>query len=85
MLSRRLRLWFKGKRSGATRKRLTPFAADSGFAAEGMRRVLAKVWVGEGVLPAPPLPLKPTVGRMLNAYACAFSFYLQLVEHTLEN
>ncbi|MFN3491914.1 MAG: hypothetical protein ACK40V_06805 [Anaerolineales bacterium] len=29
----------------------TPFAADSGFAAEGMRRVPAKLSVGEGVLP----------------------------------
>jgi hypothetical protein len=29
-----------------------------------MRREPAKVWVGEGVLPAPPLPLKPTVGRL---------------------
>jgi hypothetical protein len=64
MLSRRLWFWFKGKKSGATRKRLTPFAADSGFAAEGMRREPAKVWVGEGVLPAPPLPLKPTVGQV---------------------
>ena len=27
----------------------------------GMRREPAKVLVGEGVLPAPPLPLKPTV------------------------
>jgi hypothetical protein len=36
-------------------------AGDSGFAAEGMRRKPAKVLVGEGVLPAPPLPLKPTV------------------------
>jgi len=29
----------------------------------GMCREPAKVLVGEGVLPAPPLPLKPTVGR----------------------
>jgi len=29
----------------------------------GMRREPAKVWVGDGVLPAPPLPLKPTVGQ----------------------
>jgi hypothetical protein len=29
-----------------------------------MRREPAKVLVGEGVLPAPPLPLKPTVGRL---------------------
>jgi len=28
----------------------------------GMRREPAKVLVGEGVLPVPPLPLKPTVG-----------------------
>jgi len=44
-------------------ERPTPFAADSGFAAEGTRREPAKVLVGEGALPAPPLPLKPTVGR----------------------
>jgi len=43
----------------------TPFAADSGVAAEGMRREPAKFSVGEGVLPAPPLPLKPTVGHFL--------------------
>jgi hypothetical protein len=29
-----------------------------------MRRAPAKVLVGEGVLPVPPLPLKPTVGRL---------------------
>jgi len=29
----------------------------------GMRREAAKVLVGKGVLPIPPLPLKPTVGR----------------------
>jgi len=40
--------------------RPTPFAADSGFAAEGTRRAPAKVLVGEGVLPAPPLPLPIT-------------------------
>jgi RNA-directed DNA polymerase len=44
-------------------ERPTPFAADSGFAAEGTRREPAKVLVGEGVLPAPPLPLRPTVRR----------------------
>jgi hypothetical protein len=31
----------------------------------GMRREPAKVLAGEGVLPAPPLPLKPTVGTPL--------------------
>ncbi len=41
----------------------TPFAADSGFAAEGQRREPAEQVFGEGVLPAPPLPLKPTVMR----------------------
>jgi hypothetical protein len=39
----------------------TPFAADSGFAAPSMRREPAKSFLDKGVLPAPPLPLKPTV------------------------
>jgi hypothetical protein len=59
------------KVSGATRKRPTPFAADtfaalsagSGYAAEGTRREPVELSLGEGVLPVPPLPLKPTVGR----------------------
>ncbi len=38
-------------------------AANSGFAAEGQRREPAGQVFGEGVLPAPPLPLKPSVGR----------------------
>ncbi len=44
----------------------TPFAADSGFAAPGMRREPAELSSGEGVLPAPPLPLKPTVGQNIH-------------------
>jgi len=44
--------------------RPTPFAVESGFVAEGTRRKPAKLSVGEGVLPIPPLPLKPTVGRL---------------------
>ncbi len=45
---------------------LTPFAADSGFAAPstGRERVVSRL--GRGVLLAPPLPLKPTVGRRWN-------------------
>jgi hypothetical protein len=32
---------------------------------QGMRREPAKVLVSEGVLPVPPLPLKPTVRRLI--------------------
>jgi hypothetical protein len=49
------------------KRQSTPFAADSGFAAEGMRREPAELSFGKGVLPVPPLPLKPTVGRLLVA------------------
>lgn len=44
---------------------LTPFAADSGYAAPRQRREAAKVWGSEDVLPAQPLPLKPAVGTPL--------------------
>jgi len=43
--------------------RPTPFAADSGFAAEGTRREPAELILGEGVSPAPSLPLKPTISQ----------------------
>jgi hypothetical protein len=43
-----------------------------------MRREPAKVLAGEGVLPAPPLPLKPTVGRLVN-------FVKQLISSELRN
>jgi hypothetical protein len=46
----------------ATQHRLQRTAASP---LAGMRREPAKVLVGEGVLPAPPLPLKPTVRRFL--------------------
>jgi len=41
----------------------------------GMRREPAKVWVGKGVLPAPPLPLKPTVVRIYKHFS-GFQFVL---------
>jgi len=43
---------------------LTPFAADSGFAACGYAPRASEQFLGEGVLPAPPLPLKPTVRQV---------------------
>ena len=39
-------------------------AADSGFAAAGVRREPAELSAGEGVLLVPPLPLKPAVGEV---------------------
>lgn len=40
---------------------------DSGYTAPGTRRAPARFWVCKGVLPAPPLPLKPAA-RQVNLY-----------------
>jgi len=39
---------------GKAKGKPTPFATDSGFAAEGMRCKLAELILGKGVLPVPP-------------------------------
>jgi len=39
--------------------------SGQGFTAADVRREPAELSLGEGVLPVPPLPLKPTVGTLL--------------------
>jgi hypothetical protein len=65
--------------------RLTSFPADSGFAAEGTHREPAELILGEGVLPVPPLPLKPTVGLESTLASAARALQSCKVRPSLQN